>query len=77
MVFTQIIPIWAGDLGTISKNTKKVYGWGLLYTFLSAKFFPNFAPAVSGQQPVAGQSAHLFLRQVGLDLLLQGIVFQQ
>jgi hypothetical protein len=64
-----------GDLGT--KNAK-VYGWGLIFTILLVKFFPSFfAPAVSGQQPVAGQSAHLLLRLVGLDLLLQGTALQQ
>ncbi len=48
-----------------------------IYLFIGEIFSKlYFAPAVSGQQPAAGQSAHLFLRLIGLDLLLQGTALQ-
>jgi hypothetical protein len=36
-VFTQIIPVWVGDLGTRPKIQKN-YGWSLKFKFLSANF---------------------------------------
>jgi hypothetical protein len=37
-IFTQIRPVWIGDL-EIRQKLKKINGWGIIFLFLSAKFF--------------------------------------
>jgi hypothetical protein len=38
-IFTQIRSVWVDDLGTIGQKNQKVHSLGLIFTFLSAKFF--------------------------------------
>jgi hypothetical protein len=37
-IFTEIRPVWVGDLETRPKNLKKVYVWGLILPFISWDF---------------------------------------
>jgi hypothetical protein len=39
-IFTHIRPVWVGDLGTaVGQKIQKVYGWGLIFTFLVKNFY--------------------------------------
>ncbi len=44
-ICTQIRPVWVDDLGTRGQKNQKVYGLGLIFSFLSAKFFVLSATA--------------------------------
>ncbi len=37
-IFTEIRPVWIGDLETRPQNLKKVYVWGLILPFISWDF---------------------------------------
>jgi hypothetical protein len=49
LVFTQIRPVRVDDSGaTVGKKILKVYGWGLIFTFISG-YFLALSATISSQ----------------------------